>query len=142
MPRSPPMWASPLGRCPSDAEVAAHVGLTACRFERLARELHESGGAVNGIARTETAAHSVDQLPAGSRDPERLAEMAELRDSLKDALGTLPRRYRAVVRWYHFDGLTMRRIGARLGISEGRVSQIHSRAIRRLREHPGLRIHA
>ena len=130
-----------LGRRPSDSELAAQVGLTTCRFEHLSRELHEAGWAVNGVDRPE-AAYPVDQLPAKSRDPERLAEMAELRDTLNDALGILPGRYRAVIRWYHFDGLTMSRIGAKLGITEGRVSQIHSRAIRRLRENPGLRMHA
>ncbi len=126
-----------LGRRPSDSEVAAHIGLAAGRFERLSRELHEAGGGVQ----TEIIVHPVDQFPARSRDPERLAEVAELRDSLNDALGTLPGRYRAVIRWYHFDGLTMRRIGVKLGISEGRVSQIHSGAIRRLREHARLREH-
>jgi RNA polymerase sigma factor for flagellar operon FliA len=131
-----------LGRHPSDFEVAAHVGLSACRFERLARELHESGGAVNGVARKDTAVCPVDQLPAKSRDPERLAEVAELRDTLNTALGMLPRRYRAVIRWYHFEGLTMKRIAERLGVSEGRVSQIHSCAIRHLQGHPRLRMHA
>jgi RNA polymerase sigma factor for flagellar operon FliA len=42
-----------LGRMPDDAEVAAHLGLTASRFERLLRELHESGGAVKGNVLTE-----------------------------------------------------------------------------------------
>jgi RNA polymerase sigma factor for flagellar operon FliA len=126
-----------LGRPPSDSEVASHIGLAAGRFERLFRELHEAG-----FGGTEAVIYPVDQLPARSRDPEELAEVAELRDKLKDALGTLPGRYCAVIRWYHFDGLTMRRIGAKLGISEGRVSQIHSGAMRRLREHPGLREYA
>jgi RNA polymerase sigma factor for flagellar operon FliA len=130
-----------LGWRPSESEVAAHIGLTPCRFERLSRELHDSGGAVSGNLPTGAAAASVDQLPARSRDPERQAAMAELRDALNAALGMLPHRYLAVIRWHHFEGLTMSRIGARLGISEGRVSQIHSRAIRRLREYPGLRMH-
>lgn len=106
-----------LGRLPSDAEVADYLGLAACRFERLSRELHECGGAVNGV-RAEAAAYLVDQLPARSPDPERLAEMGELRDALHDALRTLPLRYRAVIRWYHFEGLSMRRIGAKLGIRQ------------------------
>jgi RNA polymerase sigma factor for flagellar operon FliA len=54
---------------------------------------------------------------------------------------TLSRRARAVIRWHHFDGLTMKRIAERLGVSESRVSQIHAGAIRHLREHAGLRKH-
>lgn len=128
-----------LGRVPSDAEVAAHVGVPACRFERLSRELNEAGCTVNGSAPRETALIPVDRLPAGCDDPEQLAEWAELRARMSGALRTLPRRDRTVIRWHHFDGWTMKRIAAQLGISEGRVSQIHSGAIRRLREHTGLR---
>ena len=128
-----------LGRAPSDAEVAAHVGLPACRFERMSRELNEAGCTVNGSAPRETAVFAVDRLPAGCDDPERLAEWAELRASMNGALRTLPPRDRTVIRLRHFDGWAMKRIAAMLGISEGRVSQIHSGAMRRLREHPELR---
>jgi RNA polymerase sigma factor for flagellar operon FliA len=131
-----------LGRAPEDAEVAAHLGLTASRFEKLARELYDAGCEINGTVRMETAVFPVDQLPTGCGDPERLAERTELRATVNAALGILPHRYRAVIRWRHFEGLTMSLIGARLGISEGRVSQIHARAIRRLREYPELRTHA
>ncbi len=130
-----------LGRRPRDSEVAAYAGLPLCRFERLLRELHEAGGSITGVSRNEACVYPLDLIPARSGDPERLAAMAELRDTVNDALGKLPRRYRAVIRLYHFDGLTMSRIGAKLGISEGRVSQIHAGAIRRLREDRGLQMH-
>jgi RNA polymerase sigma factor for flagellar operon FliA len=128
-----------LGRAPSDAEVAAHIGLTVNRFEGLSRELHEAGYTVNGLAPTTTAEVEVDQLPAGCDDPERMAEWTELRATMNGALRTLPCRHQTVIRWYHFEGWTMKRIAARLGIGESRVSQIHSIAIRQLREHAGLR---
>jgi RNA polymerase sigma factor for flagellar operon FliA len=130
-----------LGRPPSDAEVAARLGLTTSRFERLSRELN-AADAGNGLVPVKTAALTVDDLPAKCRDPERFAEWRELRATMNGALRTLPCRYRTVIRWYHFEGWTMKRIADKLGVNESRVSQIHSVAMQRLREHPGLRVHA
>jgi RNA polymerase sigma factor for flagellar operon FliA len=107
-----------LGRAPSEAEVAAHVGLSESQFERLSRELYTAGYSVN--ISTEARLLPVDQLAAGSDDPERLAECTELRAAMNGALRTLPCRYRTVIRWYHFEGWTMKRIADRLGIGERR----------------------
>jgi len=128
-----------LGRAPNDAEIAARVGLPACRFKRLSRDLHEAGCSVDGAAPAETTLTPLDRRPAECDDPQRLAEWAELRTTMNGALRTLPRRDQTVIRWRHFDGWTMKRIAARLGVSESRVSQIHSGAMRRLKEPPELR---
>jgi RNA polymerase sigma factor for flagellar operon FliA len=128
-----------LGREPSNAEVAAQVGLAAYRFERLSRELGEVGCDATGFVPAKPVLFSVDGLPARSDSPDRRVELAELRKTLVGALQTLPQRDRMVVRWRHFDGLTVGCIAAKLGISESRTNQIHSAAIRRLREHSELR---
>ena len=128
-----------LGRTPGDAEVAARIGLPACRFEKLSRELGTAGSAADSSPRVESNVLSVDRLPALCADPERLAQWAELRETMKSALLTLPYRERTVIHWRHFDGWSMKRIAARLGVTESRVSQIHAGAIRRLGEHPGFR---
>lgn len=57
-------------------------------------------------------------------------------ESIHKAIQSLGGVVAEVVRLYHFAGLNMRRIGERLGYSESRVSQMHSRAMEELRENP------
>ena len=52
---------------------------------------------------------------------------------LENAIGELPDRERQVLALYHFEELTMKEVGAVLGIGESRVSQIHTAALLRLR---------
>jgi RNA polymerase sigma factor FliA len=58
---------------------------------------------------------------------------AELREHLTTAIGRLPDKERLVVSLYYVDELTMKEIGAVLGVNESRVSQLHTKAISRLR---------
>ena len=67
--------------------------------------------------------------------PERHAAAAERNQFLNTAISTLPMRLRVLLRDYYHGGQTMREIGYRLGVNESRVSQIHRRALRLLREH-------
>ena len=48
-------------------------------------------------------------------------------------MGELPEREREVLALYHYEELTMKEVGAVLGIGESRVSQIHTTALLRLR---------
>jgi len=57
----------------------------------------------------------------------------ELKEIIANAIGSLPERERLLISLYYFEELTMREIGEVLGITESRVSQIHSRAAFRLR---------
>jgi hypothetical protein len=53
---------------------------------------------------------------------------------LASAMNELPARDREVLALYHFQELTMKKVGAVLGIGESRISQINASALRRLRE--------
>lgn len=72
-------------------------------------------------------------------DPTEIAEVDAraahdgLRDDVERALAAIPVRERAILASYYSDGLTLATIGRRLGISEARVSQLHTRAIAQLR---------
>jgi RNA polymerase sigma factor for flagellar operon FliA len=72
-------------------------------------------------------------------DPAEIAEVDAraahdgLRDDVERALAAIPARERSILASYYSDGLTLATIGRRLGISEARVSQLHTRAIAQLR---------
>ena len=68
-----------------------------------------------------------------SPDPEEVLAASELRSSLVEALRLLPERDRQILALYYIEEMTLREIAAVLGVTEGRVSQLHSRALLRLR---------
>ena len=68
-----------------------------------------------------------------SEDAATLVQMKELKSTLADAIEKLPEKEALVISLYYMDELTMKEIGQVLDISESRVSQIHSRALERLR---------
>jgi RNA polymerase sigma factor for flagellar operon FliA len=66
-------------------------------------------------------------------DPESEAAASELKDRLADAIESLPERERLVVALYYYENLTLREIGEVLGVTESRVSQLHTKAVLALR---------
>ncbi|MBT9155051.1 MAG: RNA polymerase sigma factor FliA [Firmicutes bacterium] len=71
---------------------------------------------------------------AGSPDPARVAEESELMQALATALLHLPPRDREMLALYYVEELTLKEIACVFGVTEGRVSQLHSRAIESLRQ--------
>ena len=53
---------------------------------------------------------------------------------MRDAIASLPPREQKVIGLYYYSEATMKQIGAEIGVNESRVSQLHARAIRRLRD--------
>jgi RNA polymerase sigma factor for flagellar operon FliA len=126
-------------RPPTEREIANRLKLRVRDWQKLSRTLYEAGCPVNGHTPGTTGPTELDHVPSRWPDPEQSAAIAELRAGITEAAETLPPRYRKVIRLYHFDGWTMKQIGTHLGVNESRASQIHSGAMRRLREHPELR---
>lgn len=122
-----------LGRAPTDAEVADELGMAVEEYGRLLG----AGGALLPLdapgARGEggSAVESVMDLDTPS--PFLLLATRERRALLASAIERLPQKEREVLALYYYEELTMQEIGRVLGVSESRVSQIHSSGIRRLR---------
>ena len=72
-----------------------------------------------------------------TQGPEPQAELAqtELKEALGEAIARLPEREKLVVTLYYYEELTLREIGEVLGVTEPRVSQLHTKAILRLKAH-------
>lgn len=68
-----------------------------------------------------------------SEDPLNQVEIEEVKETLANAIESLPERERMVIALYYYEGLTLKEIGEIMEISESRVSQIHTKAIFRLR---------
>ena len=70
---------------------------------------------------------------AGGADPEFSLEQTELNEALAEAIARLPEREKLVVTLYYYEELTLREIGEVLGVTESRVSQLHTKAVLRLK---------
>ncbi|MGH2992646.1 MAG: RNA polymerase sigma factor WhiG [Solirubrobacterales bacterium] len=68
-------------------------------------------------------------------DPQEEIDATELKDRLAAAIEMLPDRERLVVALYYYENLTLREIGEVLGVTESRVSQLHTKAVLGLRSH-------
>jgi RNA polymerase sigma factor FliA len=71
---------------------------------------------------------------AGCVDPSEMIEARSQQRALARALERLPERERTVVARYYFEGVKLKDIGAELGVSEPRISQLLARALERLRD--------
>jgi RNA polymerase sigma factor for flagellar operon FliA len=66
-------------------------------------------------------------------DPALVMDQTDLKDRVADAISRLPEREKLVVTLYYYEELTLREIGEVLGVTESRVSQLHTKAILRLK---------
>ena len=64
-------------------------------------------------------------------DPSEALDVSELKDRLADAISSLPEREKLVIALYYYENLTLREIGEVLGVTESRVSQLHTKAVLR-----------
>ena len=74
-----------------------------------------------------------ETLPDGSWGPVDTFEAKESKEALIEAVDGMPERERTVLMMYYYDGLTLTEIGQVLGVTESRVCQIHTKALRQLR---------
>jgi RNA polymerase sigma factor for flagellar operon FliA len=76
----------------------------------------------------------MDTIPdRAAEDPEALVERSGFRDRVADAIVALPEREKMVIALYYYENLTLREIGEILGVTESRISQLHTKAVLRLR---------
>src|SRR4029450_6888714 len=73
-------------------------------------------------------------VPVEPDQPDVAYERQETQDRVRAAVASLPPREQKVIGLYYYQEATMKQIGAEIGVNESRVSQLHARAIRRLRD--------
>jgi len=130
-----------LGRAPSDEEIAGKLGISPDELEESLSEIARSSIAaldelwtVSGSGGDQIAL--IDTIEDESApDPQSSLSQTEMREAMADAIARLPEREKLVVTLYYYEELTLREIGEVLGVTESRVSQLHTKAILRLRAH-------
>lgn len=128
-----------LGRVPSDEEVADALGLTMEEFQESLIQI--SNSSVVALDELWTVSDSSgDQVSLldtmgdpHAVDPARELGVSELKDRIAHAISRLPEREKLVVALYYYENLTLREIGEVLGVTESRVSQLHTKAVLRLK---------
>jgi len=124
------------GRVATNPEVAADMGVSLQEYEWMLAELRGLDlGSLEDSGREDSGPPDMDRFLRTSpdQDPFQLCMRSEARRLLENAIEQLPARERHVLALYYFEELTMKEVGAVLGVNESRVSQIHSAAMVRLR---------
>ena len=127
-----------LRRTPEDEEVAQEMGLSLDQFHETLNETKSIpifSLEDLGIAKESGDQQSLLDCLAGKADadPQTQVPLVELKEIIAKAIDALPEKERLMVSLYYYEELTMKEIGAVLDITESRVSQIHSKAVYRLR---------
>src|ERR1700720_184544 len=125
-----------LGHEPSMADLAARVGSDEKRLSRTIVRINtiEATSPLATGEHLDEASLPTALVPSEPDSPDTAYEKAETRDRVRTAIQSLPWRERKVIGLYYYGEVTMKQIGAEIGVNESRVSQLHARAIRRLRD--------
>jgi len=125
-----------LGRNPSEPELAAELAMDLRGLQRLLGEI--DGLEITSLrvasprdGKEEDLGEYLPDDPAET--PLVLCLRSEMKELLARAIADLPEKERQVLALYYYEELTMKEVGAVLGVGESRVSQIHSMALVRLR---------
>jgi RNA polymerase sigma factor FliA len=128
-----------LQRTPTDAEVAVELGITEDELqESLIAISHSSIVALDELwSVSDSSGDQVSLMDTiedpGAPDPARSLDVGDLKDRIAEAIARLPEREKLVIALYYYEALTLREIGEVLGVTESRVSQMHTKAVLRLR---------
>ena len=126
-------------RVPTDEEVAEELGITISDLHGILTQISytsmvalEEQWSVGSNREDKVSLIEMieDKTTAGPVDKFELAEMKEI---LATAIDRLPDREKTVIALYYYENLTLREIGEVLGVTESRVSQLHTKAIMRLK---------
>ena len=128
-----------LHRAPTDEEIAAKLGIPLEELEENLLDISRSSIAaldelwtISSSTGDQVALIDTIEDPESER-PQDALDVAETKEAMAEAIAGLPEREKIVITLYYYEELTLREIGEVLGVTESRVSQLHTKAILRLR---------
>jgi RNA polymerase sigma factor FliA len=128
-----------LQRAPTDDEMALELDMSVQEFHDALLQISNSTvAALDELwSVSDSSGDQVSLLDTltdeNAPDPAALMDQTDLKDRVAEAIARLPEREKLVVALYYYENLTLREIGEVLGVTESRVSQLHTKAVLRLR---------
>ncbi len=126
------------GRPATDEEVARELGITNEEYDAWKNEAQYTNLISLDDYLEQGGEASLE--PAGSRrfeQPENAVEKQELKEQLIEALKVLTEKESNVITFYYYEELTLKEISRILEVSESRVSQLHTKALQKIRQYLG-----
>ncbi len=126
------------GKNATDEELAAEVGITDDELLIWQSQLKITN-VVSLNEFVEQGSEPIMDAKGNSHfiHPEDKIEENELKEVLKDTLETLTEKERKVIEFYYYEELTLKEISKILGVSESRISQLHTKALAKMRKRMG-----
>jgi len=131
-----------LGAEPSLADIAARVGSDEARLGRTIVRINtiEQTSPLSATENFDGASLPATLVPSEPASPHKAYETREVRERVRAAIASLPARERKVISMYYYAEATMKQIGTEIGVNESRVSQLHARAVQRLKKALGTEV--
>ena len=126
-----------LGRPATDAEIARELGLTLDEYEGWRSESELSNLISLDDYLEQGNEGRIDTLGSRFVGPEKAVEQEELKKMLTEALQTLTEKEQSVITFYYYEELTLKEISEILEVSESRVSQLHTKALKKIKDRLG-----
>jgi len=120
------------GRPAKDEEIARHLNIPVDQLRKTMGDIHT----FSVVSLDEQIYETVKSQKILSRDsdnPEKIAHRNEIKKILANAIDELQDNEKMIISLYYYDELTLKEIGKLLGVSESRVSQLHTRALLKLK---------
>ncbi len=127
-----------LGRSATDREIAKEMGVGLSDFQKLMLKI--SGTSILSLNDVWYTGEDNDKVSIvesiespQSLNPDTIVEKDEIKRVIIEAIGELPDKEKKVLVLYYYEDLTLKEIGKVLEVTESRISQLHTKAIMRLR---------
>ena len=127
-----------LGRAATDEEIQTALDMGSREYEALLKDV----AVANLLSLDEPWSQGeageeklrlIDMLTDGQDGPAAITEKGAVLTALAEAIELLPERERLIITLYYYEGLTLKEIGSVIGVTESRISQLHTKALSRLR---------
>ncbi|HEV3072249.1 MAG TPA: RNA polymerase sigma factor WhiG [Solirubrobacteraceae bacterium] len=128
-----------LQRAPTDQEMADELNVSVSELhDSLLAISHSSMAALDELwSVSDSSGDQVSLMDTledpAAPDPAKVLDVGDLKDRIADSIARLPEREKLVIALYYYENLTLREIGEVLGVTESRISQLHTKAVLRLR---------